>query len=227
MGIFNMLKNARNEFATGFEKGFDRELEKVANTNYLTRLITLVHNEESHKIGIEIPLAFVTSSEVKNKQALAQCEYEILANGFTSLQSIGNPRRVVYVIDNIEKQLKTLFPLLTMREKSEYYVILHTVRHELRHAWQAINDKGILSPYMDLIPYESYGDRPAEKDANEYAEDTEYGEFEYIPRMLTLSNHFINRVSAPKPELRKEFLNVLFKLHKENAKAFIKSVLQK
>ncbi len=221
--------NTTNAVVTTIEETMSvSHLLPVVTHEALQELITQIHEEESKKLGIEIKAEFAITDSFTAKY-MAACKYDLNRSQYSFVGIVKEAKTIIYYLDNIERTITSLFISKQAREKCSYYVLLHTVRHELRHAWQTTNKQEVFDTGLGLIDYyyscESYGDRPCEKDAHEYAEAIDCGEYNFILRLCTINQLLSLRTKRPSRELRKEYHNVTMKVFLLNFKElFIKAL---
>lgn len=183
----------------------------------LQELIAAVHKSEEAKMGIAVPFDFEGIPGT-----LAYCEMAVTKAPFAgNFLSVGEYTRISYNLETIEACIKSLLITKRARQVASKYVVLHTVRHELRHAWQSINNKDVLLETFNMgveSLFRGHGEKPAEKDANEYAEAINVGEFNVLLESCTLNQLFSCGTLGLKAEEANKLREVNQRLLKLNAK---------
>lgn len=163
--------------------------KSISNTSQLVGLeglVKSVYTVESKEIGIDIPLEF----ESGNRGYLATCNYYVTRSIFGSVTQVDAAHSITFSVEALDKVIRNLLFTERARRVAGKYVALHTVRHELRHAWQTRHNKAILinnSSKFALDALEGYGQRPQEADANQYAESIDVKQFNVLLEACTLN----------------------------------------
>lgn len=198
-------------------------MKKAAvNTMQIEGLVRSIYAIESERMGINVPLEL--SDE--DNGLLGACHYRVTRSMFGRVTDLDPAHLVSFNLTYMEKEIKNLLFTKRARKVAGKYVVLHTVRHELRHAWQTVNKKEVLMDGDSVIsariksPFTGYGEKPQEADANEYAQSIDIGLFNVILEACTL-----NQDLAGKSMISKEDIARMRRVYKELFKLNIKLAL--
>lgn len=182
----------------------------------LESLVKAVYKREAEIIGFsDVPLEIVHDEKAGY---IGSCEYFVQKSFFT-ITDVSRAHNIKINIDTLDKSINSVLFTKRARREAAQFVVIHTIRHELRHAWQTVNAKHLLKSRSviegasDMI--NGYGQRPQEADANQYAEQYDAGRYQVILQACTLQQDLGGQLS-PSPEVierRKAISKGLIKLN--------------
>lgn len=182
----------------------------------LESLVKAVYEREAAIIGFsDVPLELVHDTELGY---IGACEYFVQKSLFT-IKDVSRAHCIKINIPLLDRLIKSVLFTERARKKAAQFVVIHTVRHELRHAWQTVNAKHLLMQrtiaegITDMV--DGYGQRPQEADANQYAEQYDAGTYQAVLEACTLQQDLsgLLQQSAESANRTKRILRSIVKLN--------------